>query len=59
MELERRSSAGSYSWISADKKSCAKYVMSCDDISLDVITISRLSEARKKKRRRVEFQQMF
>ncbi|KZV34198.1 hypothetical protein F511_40084 [Dorcoceras hygrometricum] len=32
--------------------------MSCDDISLDVITISRWSEAQKLKRRRVENQQM-
>ncbi|KZV43426.1 hypothetical protein F511_30380 [Dorcoceras hygrometricum] len=26
---------------SADEKRCARYGMSCDDISLDVITISR------------------
>ncbi|KZV50539.1 peroxiredoxin-2B-like [Dorcoceras hygrometricum] len=48
---------------SADKKRCARYGMSCDDISLDVITISSWlsadeSGAQKMKRRRVEIQQM-
>ncbi|KZT75602.1 Kinesin heavy chain-like protein [Dorcoceras hygrometricum] len=36
----------------------ASFGMSCDDIRLDVITISRWSEARELKRRRVEIQQM-
>ncbi|KZV34369.1 hypothetical protein F511_19318 [Dorcoceras hygrometricum] len=36
----------------------ARFGMSCDDISLDVITISRRSEAQKLKRRRVENQQL-
>ncbi|KZV58323.1 hypothetical protein F511_29184 [Dorcoceras hygrometricum] len=59
MELERRSSADGYSEIdSADEKRCARYGMSCDDISLDVITISSWlsadeAKAREEKRRRV------
>ncbi|KZV49734.1 hypothetical protein F511_23352 [Dorcoceras hygrometricum] len=36
----------------------ASYGMSCDDISLDVITISRRSKAQTLKRRRIENQQM-
>ncbi|KZV33684.1 TMV resistance protein N-like [Dorcoceras hygrometricum] len=52
MELEQRSSAGSYSWISADEKRCARYGMSYDDISLDVITISRWLSADEAKRKR-------
>ncbi|KZV41990.1 hypothetical protein F511_16938 [Dorcoceras hygrometricum] len=36
----------------------ARYGMSCDDISVDVITISRCSKAQKLKRRRVKNQQM-
>ncbi|KZT76740.1 hypothetical protein F511_46235 [Dorcoceras hygrometricum] len=36
----------------------ASFGMSCDDISLDVITISIWSEAQKLKRRRIENQQM-
>ncbi|KZV41285.1 exopolygalacturonase-like [Dorcoceras hygrometricum] len=48
---------------SADEKRCARYGMSCDDIILDVITISSWLSAdetkrKKKKRRRVEIQQM-
>ncbi|KZV14328.1 RNA polymerase sigma factor sigA [Dorcoceras hygrometricum] len=44
-------------------RSCARFGMSCDDISLDVITISRWISAdeakrEKLKRRRVEIQQM-
>ncbi|KZV55469.1 hypothetical protein F511_15251 [Dorcoceras hygrometricum] len=66
MELERRSSARSYSWKSADTfleeiqqmRRGARFGLSCDDISLCVITISRWSEAQKLMRRRVEIQQM-
>ncbi|KZV21918.1 hypothetical protein F511_44896 [Dorcoceras hygrometricum] len=43
---------------SADEKRGARYGMSCDDISLDVITISSWSKAQKLKRRRFENQQM-
>ncbi|KZV42665.1 hypothetical protein F511_29617 [Dorcoceras hygrometricum] len=49
------SSAASYSIQqedSADKKRCARYGMSCDDISLDVITISRWLSADEAKRER-------
>ncbi|KZV23147.1 hypothetical protein F511_29012 [Dorcoceras hygrometricum] len=53
MELERRSSADGYSGIdSADEKRCARYGMSCDDISLDVITISSWLSADEAKRKR-------
>ncbi|KZV06783.1 hypothetical protein F511_45736 [Dorcoceras hygrometricum] len=37
---------------SADEKSCASYEMSCDDISLDVITISSWLSADEAKRKR-------
>ncbi|KZV17284.1 hypothetical protein F511_25556 [Dorcoceras hygrometricum] len=45
MELERRSSAGSYSDqqeanVNQQLRRCARYGISCDDISLDVIRIS-------------------
>ncbi|KZV49674.1 hypothetical protein F511_22630 [Dorcoceras hygrometricum] len=48
---------------SADEKSCARYGMSCDDISLDVITISSWLSADEAKRKRrgdvvLEIQQM-
>ncbi|KZV29074.1 filament-like plant protein 7 [Dorcoceras hygrometricum] len=39
MELERRRSAGSYN--NQLLRRCARYGISCDDISLDVITISK------------------
>ncbi|KZT76563.1 hypothetical protein F511_46411 [Dorcoceras hygrometricum] len=44
MELERRSSAGSYSDqqeanVNQQLRRCARYGISCDDISLDVIRI--------------------
>ncbi|KZV34148.1 hypothetical protein F511_41274 [Dorcoceras hygrometricum] len=44
---------------SADEKSCARYGMSCDDISLDVITISSwlsADGAKRKRRSDVKFQ---
>ncbi|KZV35276.1 hypothetical protein F511_40808 [Dorcoceras hygrometricum] len=37
---------------SADEKRCARYGMSCDDISLDVITISSCLSADEAKRKR-------
>ncbi|KZT75479.1 hypothetical protein F511_47496 [Dorcoceras hygrometricum] len=49
------SSAASYSIQqedSADEKRCARYGMSCDDISLDVITISSWLSADEEKRKR-------
>ncbi|KZV19879.1 hypothetical protein F511_31982 [Dorcoceras hygrometricum] len=57
LELERRRSAGSYC-LSAVEKRCARYRISCDDISSDVITISSWlsadEEKQKMKRRRAE-----
>ncbi|KZT75827.1 hypothetical protein F511_47149 [Dorcoceras hygrometricum] len=51
MELERRSSAGSYQQMKIQQmRRGAKYGMSCDDISLDVITISRWLSADEAKR---------
>ncbi|KZV58611.1 hypothetical protein F511_11259 [Dorcoceras hygrometricum] len=43
MELERRRSAGSY--CHQQLRRCARYGINCDDISLDVITISRKRSA--------------
>ncbi|KZV13986.1 hypothetical protein F511_44657 [Dorcoceras hygrometricum] len=52
---KEKDATGSYSdqqEDSADEKRCASYGMSCDDINLDIITISRWLSADEAKRKR-------
>ncbi|KZV16228.1 hypothetical protein F511_11133 [Dorcoceras hygrometricum] len=53
MELEQRRSAGSYCH-NQQLRRCARYGISCDDISLDVITISSWLSADEEKRNKMK-----